>query len=136
VSREIDRFRLQVAASGDGKPVAPAARRRQAAHGGERFLRGPIPWPWLTRAGRLGGRALQVGLVIWHYTAMQRAETIRINLATTAEEFGADRTTMSRGLERLERAGLVAVSRGPGRCHRVTLLALTPSEVTSVCDSK
>ena len=131
MSLEIDRFRLEVAARGDAKPVALAARRRQAARGGERFLRGPIPWPWLTRAGSLGGRALQVGLVIWHYTAMQRAETVRINLATTAEEFGADRTTMGRGLERLERAGLVAVSRGPGRCHQVTLLTPTPSEATS-----
>lgn len=105
----------------------PMARRR----GGEgltrnppreRFLRGPIPWSWLTAAGSLGGRALQVGLVVWHYTAMRHTDTVRINLATMAAEFGADRTTMSRGLRGLEQAGLVAVERGEGRCHRVTLL--------------
>ena len=102
----------------------------------ERFLRGPIPWSWLTAAGSLGGRALHVGLVIWHYTAMRHTDTIRINLATTAEEFGADRTTMSRGLGRLERAGLVTVARGDGRCHRVTLLRSTPTSSAATAGSE
>jgi hypothetical protein len=31
----------------------------------ERFLRGPVPWPWLVRAMALPGKALAVGLILW-----------------------------------------------------------------------
>jgi hypothetical protein len=44
------------------RPVQPRIPRHRP---GEKFLRGPIPWKWLIRAGRLPGKALQVGLLLW-----------------------------------------------------------------------
>ena len=32
---------------------------------GEKFLKGPIPWDWLTKAAQLPGHALHVALVLW-----------------------------------------------------------------------
>lgn len=41
-------------------------------------LKGPIPWGWLDRAGRLSGKALAVGLVLWHYAGMTRRRSIHV----------------------------------------------------------
>jgi hypothetical protein len=80
----------------------------QAKIVGGRFLRGPIPWSWITAAAALPSRALVVGLCIWRLVgAMKR---------------GIDRATKSRALHALERAGLIKVARQPGRFPKVTLL--------------
>ena len=31
----------------------------------DRFLKGPVPWPWLMQAMALPGKALAVGLMLW-----------------------------------------------------------------------
>lgn len=117
---ELDRLRLVVGAVEARPGISTTARGGSRRR--EPFLKGPIPWAWLHRAGRLPGRALHVGLAVWHLSALQRSRRVRVNLTTVGSEFGVDRTTVGRALERLAQEGLVEVDRHDGRCPVVLLL--------------
>lgn len=95
----------------------PMPLRRQ-----ERFLKGPISMPWLEEAGKLSGKALHVAIMLWHLAGMRRALVVDINLSRMVS-MGVHRSSASRGLKALERAGLVTVFRSPGRKPRVTLVS-------------
>lgn len=115
----IDELRVQAPA-----PAPHALRRSPPRHGkGELFLKGPIPWRWLSAAGASKGRALQVALVLWLEAAMKRAVTVKLTHARL-REMGVDRSAARRGLSQLERAGLVAVLRRNGAAPWVTLKAV------------
>ena len=47
-------------------------------HPGEHFLKGPVPFSWLAKAARCGGRALHVGIILWYRAGLERSPTIRI----------------------------------------------------------
>jgi hypothetical protein len=60
--------------------AVPLTRPKSQRFGpGQKFLRGPIPWDWLSGASRLPGKALQVGLVIWHLGGLKNAMTIELS---------------------------------------------------------
>ena len=88
---------------------------------GERFLKGPIPWGWLTRAARLPGRALHIALALWFKAGAAKTRMVPLSYEELAE-LGCKRETARRGLGKLEGEGLVSVDRHPGRCPRVTIL--------------
>ncbi len=87
----------------------------------ERFLKGPIPWAWLDRAGRLPGKSLAVGLVLWQLAGLSRKRTIHVCLANV-HSLGLSEDSARRGIKALERARLIEVRRRPGRGLDVTLL--------------
>ena len=86
-----------------------------------RFIKGPLAFDWMAAAGRLPGRALQVGLCVWYLVGLRRMETVVTSYGIFAQ-FGVNRYAAYRALKALERAKLVSVMRGPGRSPRVTLL--------------
>jgi hypothetical protein len=111
-------------------PVGPALARVQARIT-DTFLCGPVPWPWLTVAAGLPGKALHVGLALWYRAGRQRKQVgVDMSLSAIAREFGFHRTQASRGLEELEEARLVSVERAAGRKPRVTILEV-PRRTTS-----
>jgi hypothetical protein len=85
------------------------------------YLRGPVPWPWVLRAGALPGQALFVGLMVWKLAGMRRAKTVTFCLSKAARDSVPLRSAR-RALRALERAGLVKVERRTGRGLLVTLL--------------
>src|SRR5262249_4909839 len=87
-----------------------------------KFLRGPIPWPWLEAACRLPGKALAVGIVLWQEAGCRKNKTIRFRLSA-AVALGMHPDTARRGLRALMKANLVAVCRRPGQSSEVTILA-------------
>jgi hypothetical protein len=90
---------------------------------GEEFLRGPIPLVWLSRACRLSPKALAVGLALWFKAGMSKNSPEVVASPGLLKRFGVmARRTQYQALSNLERAGLVAVDRGRGRCPRVTIL--------------
>jgi hypothetical protein len=116
---EFDPDRWETAA--DTAPM-PATRKRPPRHRRtERFLRGPVPWGWLLRAMALPGKALAVGLILWQLRGMAGRRTVTFCLARAASD-GIPTTTARRAIRQLERAGLVAICRKPGRGLEVTLL--------------
>lgn len=89
---------------------------------GEKFLKGPIPWIWITEAGHIPGKALHVAMYIWHIAGMNDIRTVSINLSKFSTDWGFDRSTASKALKALETAHLVKVVRLPGQKSQVTLL--------------
>jgi hypothetical protein len=88
------------------------------------YLKGPIPWDWVTAAAALPGKALIVGLCLWRLAGATRNKAVNLGNADLAP-FGVDRAVKSRALAALERAGLVTVARQPNRFPVVTLLTLS-----------
>src|SRR5262249_22725018 len=61
---------------------APAAKKRPGRpHKAHRFLKGPVPWPWLRRAMALPGKALAVGLMLWLQGGITGRRTVSFCLA-------------------------------------------------------
>ncbi len=112
----------QLRLNGTGPVNRPQAPRRLPRHrAGQPFLKGPVPWSWVQSAGRLPGKALLVGLLLWKEAGCEGGRTVRFRLAQAAA-LGIHPDTARRGLRCLEAAGLVRVQRPPGRCAVVTLM--------------
>ena len=105
-----------------GQGTCPVgSRKAPRPKQGERFLRGPIPLPWLSRAARLPGKALHVAIAVYYLAGLKRRRTVALSGKVSAE-LGVDRHSKYRALKWLEEAGLVRVKRHPGRNPLVTIL--------------
>jgi len=120
-SFDIARLRLHGIPSGGAMPVRSAVPRHRQ---GDYFLKGPIPWAWLSAAMALPGKALHVGLNLWLLAGMCKSATVSLSLSS-CERFGVSRYAARRGLKKLMQAGLVAAELTRGRKARVTILDAT-----------
>jgi DNA-binding MarR family transcriptional regulator len=84
------------------------------------FIRGPIPVAWVIAAGKLLGRTLLVALAIWFRAGCRSRQTAYLT-KHTCKRWGFTRQAAYRALKRLEDAGLVTLTRKPGRAIRITL---------------
>jgi len=89
---------------------------------GDKFLKGPIPWVWVLKAGSIPGKALHVAIYIWHLAGMNYSRTVYVNLSRFEKDWGFNRSTASKALKALESANLIKVVRSPGKKSQVTLL--------------
>ena len=88
----------------------------------EHYLRGPIPLAWLETAAQLPGKALAVGMALWHLAGLRRTQQ-HLSLSTERlASFGVSKYAKDRALRHLIAAGLVTVDRKKGRSPRVSLL--------------
>lgn len=87
---------------------------------GEMFLKGPIPFDWLTLAANQPTKALHVGVILWHLGALNKNRTVKLSMKNL-REFGVKRNAVYRALKSLEAANLISVQRHPGRCPIVTI---------------
>lgn len=112
---DVDRLRLRRSVD-KPRPVRPP---RPKPH--ERFLKGPIPLPWLELAARLPGKSLHAGIALWYAAGLNRSRSVPLsNIASL--RLGLDRNAKYRALGWLEEAGLIAVERKFGRAPVVTIL--------------
>ena len=118
-------------ATGEATEVNMNRLKPQAKIVSGRFLKGPIPWSWITVAAALPGRALLVGLCIWRLLGAMKSDTISFG-SSDLRQLGIDRATKSRALRALESAGLIRVDHQPGRFPKVTVLCARPAGVASV----
>jgi hypothetical protein len=137
--RRIDPFHpdnLRVSMNGSPKATAEPSRRPPRHRRGRKFLRGPVPWDWLARAGRLPGCALAVGLVLWQEAGYHRRRTVPYRPAVAAE-LGVSPKAGRNGLRALEGDRLISIRRPPGRCLEITLLdAPVPSAEVRLDDAE
>ncbi|MGA2255664.1 MAG: hypothetical protein ABSG53_13545 [Thermoguttaceae bacterium] len=90
------------------------------------FLKGPIPLPWLSAASQLAGKApLAVGLALWFESGRRRSDEVTLTTAIL-NRFGVSRKAKYRGLNALEKAGLVNVVRSLHHNPVVTLIRSVP----------
>lgn len=90
-------------------------------------MKGPIPIAWVTRAARLPGKALAIGIALRYLDGMTNGKPISMARKLLGE-FGVGRSAAYRGLKALERAHLVYVQRRAGCAPKVTILAVTEME--------
>lgn len=108
------------ATDGDMAALEQIADRLSGSAG--RYLKGPVPWPWIVAAATLPGRALLVGLCLWRLAGSTRNRTVVLGNRELAP-FGIDRAAKSRALAALEGAGLITISRQARQLPVVTLPA-------------
>lgn len=104
----------------DLEALAKTATPRSTTRRGRLFLRGPIPWRWTVEAAALPGKAYVVGMLVWMISGLEKKTTVRWR-PSLADEYGLSRTTIYRGLNALEQAGLITQERAPGRCPIITI---------------
>lgn len=112
-----EQFRVPERAS-----IEPRARRRPPRPGPkEWFLKGPIPWNWLSRASMAGGKTLTVAVGLWFRAGLTKSREVKLTKRVLFD-LGLSRFAVYRGLLALEGAGLVVLDRRRGRKAIVTLL--------------
>jgi hypothetical protein len=116
---DLDQLRIDTE---PGSANSPSESDRLPRHRpGEKFLKGPIPLNWIVVAGRLKGKTLHLGCLLWLKAGIEKARTISFN-AAQGEVFGMSKDSARRALRRLEGAGLISTRYLPGRCLEVTIL--------------
>lgn len=88
---------------------------------GEKFLKGPVPWKWLSRAAIQPGRALHVAITIWFMAGIKNNRRMRLP-SGILRDFSVSRYSEYRALNNLESAGLISVNRKRGRNPIITIL--------------
>jgi hypothetical protein len=88
-----------------------------------RFLKGPIDWEWITKAGCLSGQALHVAVVLWFWAGIKKSRTVLLS-NKTLKELGVSRYAKKRALIALEGVGLITVNNQKGRAPVVTIIDL------------
>jgi hypothetical protein len=97
------------------------ARPRKVALA-ERFLRGPVPYDWLTAAAQLPGQSLAVGIALWHLAGLRGSQNHLALSTERLEPFGVSRHAKDRALRALLASGLVEIERKRGRSPRVSIV--------------
>lgn len=105
----------------DREPGCKLAVRVLEPASDRRPLYGPIPWSWWLPASRHPGASLRVASACWLVAGWRRSAEFDLAMGGWAE-LGLSRHSAGRGLSELERAGLVAVTRRPGRSPAVMIL--------------
>ncbi|HXW71985.1 MAG TPA: hypothetical protein VEK34_11165 [Methylocella sp.] len=93
-----------------------------------KFIKGPIPLDWISKANSLPGKAGAVGVALWFLVGVQRSTTIKTT--NQIEVIAAcGRKAVYSALEALEKAGLIRKSSAPGNRPPVEICAKDPSLV-------
>lgn len=100
------------------KPSRSKIPRHQS---NEKFLKGPIPLNWVSKAVQLSGSAWPVGTAIWYLVGLTQSPTVKLTQATL-NLFGISRYSKYRALDELETAGLICVISKRGKNPLITVL--------------
>ncbi|MGZ6440794.1 MAG: hypothetical protein ACXWRU_12115 [Pseudobdellovibrionaceae bacterium] len=83
-------------------------------------MRGPVPWWWLAKAGRLPGHTLHVAVVLWLLRGINSKSEFKVEHKFISE-MGVSRQALYRALEALEGAGLIFYKTARGKSTTVWL---------------
>ena len=97
-------------------PPCPGAERAT-----NRFIKGPLPLPWLQRAAAIPGKVLHVALGLWYVAGLCRSKMFSFK-RSVAMGLSVSPDAMYDALTKLEGAGLISVVRHRGRSPVVTIL--------------
>jgi hypothetical protein len=111
--------------------VGGAAWWQRGTHQGRRaspvkgkYIAGPVPVFWMCQAGRFGVKALLVGLALWHIKGLRKTNMFIVS-NLMLRDWSIQSDAKSRGLRKLQRAGLIAMERQGKGSPQVTLLVKT-----------
>jgi hypothetical protein len=117
----LERFRLPLELAGESRTLLEPPRHRP----GEPFIKGPIPFAWISAACRLPGAGLSVAMTYrFHAGRFRFRYGRRWDLSAIARGLRISEDSTRRGLHAAELAGLLAASREPGCKLMVSVLDL------------
>lgn len=118
----LDRLRLPAGGAAAASTNSSAVRANKPPRHAkdERFLKGPVPWCWITAAAALGGACLPVSLILWLHAGMSNSNRVRFKLSAGGG-LSVGRDAARRAIKKLTAAGLIGVERLPGRVSTVIL---------------
>lgn len=110
--------------------IGPVKRLRYNADTGtheasapvEKFIKGPIPLDWISRANALPGKAGAVGLALWFLAGVQGSRTVKLT-GEVERIAGCGRKAVYAALRALELYGLAKSVNQPGARAVVTIVA-------------
>jgi hypothetical protein len=127
VNKKLDNYRLnRNRLSGDVKSTFNSSLKQPLplkVRQKRRFIKGPIPLDWISRACSLPGKGAELALALWYLSGLTGRCTVNLT-RTICRNFCIGRDSKYRGLKAMEEAGLVTVERHRGRSPRVTLLEI------------
>ncbi len=86
-----------------------------------RFVQGPIPLSWISKAAQLPGKSVNAGLACWYLMGLKKSYTFKLS-NMVASEFGLNKDSKARSLKHLEEAGLIRCTRTIGRSVVIEVL--------------
>lgn len=86
----------------------------------EKFIKGPIPLGWITRANALPGKAGAVGLALWFLAGVQKSQTVKLT-GEVEKIASCGRKAVYRALKSLSDAKLVTNTRRAGARAIITI---------------
>lgn len=87
------------------------------------FLKGPIPWPWLMAAARLGASCVEVSILIWLLAGLcKRKDNLKLQ-KKLRESLCLSRHRVHRALWRLEAGGLIKTENRHGASPIISILS-------------
>ena len=119
---DLEKLTLPVAS----KPVTTDRKALPRHKTGGKFLKGPIPWDWLSMAASLPGKALHVAIALWFHAGIKQERTVTLS-GTVLKNMGVKRNSAYRGVAALEEFGLISTIRQCGRSPIVTILEVKRS---------
>lgn len=114
------------------KPPRSKIPRHQS---NEKFLKGPIPLNWVSKAVQLSGSAWPVGTAIWYLVGLTQSPTVKLT-KSTLDLFGITRHSKYRALDALETAGLIHVISKIGKNPLITVLEVVLDDHESLLKDK
>lgn len=100
----------------------PTTGTHERRHPNGKFIKGPIPLDWVSRANRLPGKAGAVGAALWFLVGLRGDYTVKLT-GEVERIAGCTRKALYRALGSLEAAGLISIKRKAGSRATVTVLA-------------
>lgn len=87
----------------------------------EKFIKGPIPLDWISRANALPGKAGAVGLALWFLAGVQGSRTVKLT-GEVERIAGCGRKAVYAAIAALETAKLIVSARKPGARPQITVV--------------
>jgi hypothetical protein len=91
----------------------PATGTHEAYVSTPKFIKGPVPLDWISRANALPGKAGAVGIALWFLVGVQKSRKVKLS-GEVERIAGCARKAVYSALSALERNKLLSVQRNPG----------------------
>jgi hypothetical protein len=136
-SDQVQRFRAQVETR-----AAQTRRRKQLpvllpARGEDgRFVRGPLSLHWWMHTVKLGGVCSAMAVWLHHLAGLRscrRDGAVVVSCRAAARHFDVDPRSLQRALDRLARAGYIAITKKRGGNSLVRFVTIPPSCPCRLC---
>lgn len=93
-----------------------------------RFIKGPIPMAWMSKAAKRPGKSGLVGLVLWYWAGIRRKKKFKFSVSRLEGDWGVTKYSGLRALNCLEAAGLIRIEKIKGKMSLVTILHSEPKQ--------